>query len=128
MANMRSEFESILRQYGHDIFLQRRTQNTSGLPTYSDTLERHTVRFSVTATRTIPKTQAEQMEGITNTSERIYYFKNDANPYEGDRIYESDLRNEENKTVWVIDQAIPMRGLGGNIVYWYAGATRIKPN
>lgn len=125
---MKNDFDSIIRQYGYDILLQRRTQNIKGIPSYSEALEKHTVRSDSPNSRTMTKTQSEQMEGLVNTSERIYYFRSEVNPYEGDRIYELDYRNSSYQSVWVIDQAFPMRGLDGHIIYWATGATRIKPN
>ena len=125
---MKKDFNSIIRQYGHDVLLQRRTQTVDSIPTYSDVLEKHTVRADSPNSRTLIKSQSENMEGLVNTSERIYYFKSEVNPYEGDRIYEVDYRNNKYQSVWVIDQAFPMRGIDGHIVYWAAGATRIKPN
>lgn len=68
------------------------------------------------------------MEGLTNTSQRTYYFLPDVNPYEGDRIYESEERTEDKQSIWSIDQVVGMRGVRGEIIYWIAGVTRIKPN
>lgn len=127
MGYMKKDFEKIISSYGHDIFLQRRTQNPKEIPTYSDTLEIHTVRIN-SILRGAVKAEQELPEGIVNTSERIYFFKADALPFEGDRIYEYDERAFDKSTVWVIDSAIPMRGTGGEIVFWTVGATRLRPN
>lgn len=126
MSYMKLEFEKILKGYGHDVFLQRRTQETGATLVYSDKLEVHTTRYTLTNNRALTGTQQEQKEGLLNTSERVYYFKSDVNPCEGDRIYEQDPRLGQ--TVWVIDQAYPFRGENGLFIYWSVGATRIKPN
>jgi PAS domain-containing protein len=126
MSSMQAKFKGILQRYGHNILLQRRTQDAN--PTYSDTLERHTVRFSIYNARTLPHLQVEKAEGLINTAQRVYYFMAEVNPWEGDRIYEEEFRTPDKQSVWVIDQAVPMRGINGEVIYWYAGATRIRPN
>ena len=126
--NLKIDFDNILRQYGHDVFLQRRSQSTAGDVTYSETLERHTTRFTLPTTRALPNAQQEEMFGLTNTSERVYYFRSEVNPFEGDRIYEAEVRTPNGQSVWSVDQAIGLRGLNGEIIYWAVGVTRIEPN
>jgi len=120
--SMKSEFEKIIRNYGHDIFLQRHTLDDKGLPIYDTTFERHTIRHRLSSNRSLTGAQREMMEGVLNTSERIYYFRTDAIPSERDRIYEED------DTKWSIDQVMPLRGENGIISYYVAGATRIRAN
>lgn len=124
---MRQEMDRILANYGHDVYLQRVVDSSDYENiTYSDALEIHTVRFSVTANRALPGMRQEMREGILNTAERIYYFRYDANPFDNDRIYELEPRPRQ--VVWVIDGAVPQFGPNGNLVYWMVGATRIRPN
>jgi hypothetical protein len=128
---MRDEFDLILKDYGHDIYLQRVDQtkeNNAQTIAYEDELEIHTVRFSVTANRALPGIRREDIEGIINTNERIYYFRYDANPFDNDRIYEIENNPKDKQSVWIIDGVVPMYGIGGNLIYWVAGATRIRPN
>lgn len=125
---MRNDFEDILTRYGHDVYLQRADLDDCGERVYSDTLEKHTTRFSIGIHRNLPRSQAEQMEGILNTTDRSYYFKYDVNPFEGDRIYDYLDRNEDDKEVWLINSAVGLRGTDGRIIYWVAGVTRIWPN
>ncbi len=127
MNYMHADFIRILAQYGHDIMLQRKIPTADGSPAYSSKLEIHTVRHMAN-TRSLPNAQQEMVEGILNTSERIYFFKHDSFPYEGDRIYEEDPRNLNRQSVFVIDQALPMRGPNGEIVFYTVGATRVRPN
>lgn len=127
--SMRSEFDAILRQYGHDIILQRRDQSSDDKePKYFPKLEKHKTRFSIYNNRGLANSQTEQMEGLLNTTNRAYYFKADVCPYEGDLIYETDYRSEDKQTIWVIEQAVPEHGEKGSLVYWAVGATRIRPN
>ena len=128
MNYMQQNFANILKFYGHDVWLQRRTQTTDTKPAYSETLEKHTTRFSIYNSRGLASAQVENMEGLTNTSQRTYYFLPDVNPFEGDRIYESEERTEDRQSIWSIDQVVGMRGVRGEIIYWVAGVTRIKPN
>jgi len=127
---MRQEFDTILANYGHDIYLQRviHTDNNYDELVYDETLEIHTVRFSVTANRALPGMRQEHLEGILNTAERIYYFRYDANPFENDRVYEIEPRPNDRQIVWLIDGVVPMYGINGNLVYWVTGCTRIRPN
>ena len=127
--SMKSSLESILRSFGHEVILQRRDQNTDDKnPGYLPTLEKHKVRFSIYNNRGLANSQTEAMEGLVNTTNRAYYFKADVCPYEGDRIYETDYRSQDGKTVWVIEQAVPQRGENGSLVYWSCGVSRILPN
>jgi hypothetical protein len=126
MSSMENKFNTILKQYGHDVYLQRRVETAEGEVSYHDTLEIHTTRYSIFSPRSLPNAKQEQMEGIVATSERVYYFKKDVNPYDGDRIYEEEFSPE--KSVWVIDQVTPMRGTGGTVVYWAVGCTKIRSN
>lgn len=128
---MRSDFEQILKEYGHDVYLQRKKPNEDELlekDEYFDNLEKHTARFSVGVHRNLPRAQAEQMEGLVNTTDRTYYFKHDVNPYEGDRIYDYLDRAPRDMEVWSVSASVGMRGANGQIIFWVAGVTRIHPN
>lgn len=125
---MEMQFNTILKRYGHNVYLQRRSETSAGVVSYSDTLEVHTTRYSIYSPRNLPNARQEQMEGIVSTTERVYYFKPDVNPYEGDRIYEEEFRTLDGKSVWLVDQVTPMRGANGEIIYWAVGVTKIRPN
>lgn len=125
---MKSEFEGILKRYGHDIFLQRRSQSMDSEVSFSNSLEIHTVRYSVANSRSIMNKGQEMIEGLLSTSERIYFFRESAQPFDGDRIYEQDPRTTSKQTVWSIDTVVGLRGIAGEIVYYAAAATRIQPN
>lgn len=125
---MATQFDNILKQYGHDVFLQRRTDLPDGNYSYSETLEIHTVRYSIFTPRNLPNARQEKEEGIVSTSERVYYFKAGVNPYDGDRIYEQEFRPSDKKSIWIVDQVTPMRGLNGEIAYWAVGTTSIRPS
>lgn len=130
MDTMREDFEHILKMYGHDVFIQRAKAYIPGQPvSYEEKLERHTTRHMLPTTRGLPTVTQEQIEGLLYTAERLYYFKHDVVPYEGDRIYEIDeSRTSGRQAVWNIDSAMPMRGRHGNIIYWIVGTTRERPN
>ena len=124
---MRSDFERIIKDYGHDVYLQRSSVD-DGVISYSNTLEKHTTRFSVGIHRNLPRAQEESMEGITNTTDRTYYFQYDVKPYEGDRIYDYLDRAENDQEVWLINSSVGMRGVDGKIEFWACGVTRVDPN
>jgi len=132
MANLNKALHEVLRDWGHDVILQRKHPSGCG---WGDTLERHTVRHMYPATRGLPQIMQEQPEGITHLVDMVYYFKADAHPREGDRIYERDDRYighdspaGSGQTTWLIDYALPMRGYGGKIVFYTVGVTREEPN
>ena len=124
MSYMGTQFDAILRKYGHNIYLNRRLPDVSETPKYSDKFEIWTVRHRVP--QSLSSVEKDTAAGILNTSERLYYFQAIAHPFDGDRIYEDDPRVDQ--TVWVIDTAVPMRGLNGELDYYIVGATRIRPN
>lgn len=124
MSYMKDEFDRVLKQYGHDIYLQRRIRSTGhDQGGWSDTFEIHTVRHMLTDG---VSSQDEATEGVLNTTQRVYFFRKEAIPFDGDRIYEDDPR--VTTTGWIIEGVIPLRGLNGDIEYYKAGATRFLPN
>ena len=138
MSNrLEAALHNVLRNWGHDVLLQRRTPDGRD---WTTALERHTVRHRYPANRGLPQIMQEREEGIVHTVDMLYYFRREAHPREGDRIYELDERftgrgrcadielNDPGQTTWLIDYAVPMRGRNGIIVYYIAGVTRENPN
>lgn len=130
--DLRAEFREILKNYGHNILLQRREDPhaTPGNPIYSNTLEQHTVRYTFNpsgSSSVLMGIRQEQSEGIAHDFEKIYYFMHDVFPREGDRIYENleGFPNELN--TFLIDYAAPMRGANGRIEYWACSVLRETP-
>lgn len=131
MDQMIQDFDHIIKSYGHDILLQKRVQGSSltNKAEYNPKLERHTVRHMVPATRGLPTLLQDKMEGLVASSERIYFFRRDAYPYTGDRIYEyDDSEKRVGQSTWIVDEVLPMRGAGGKIIFWMAGVTQERPN
>lgn len=131
MDQMIQDFDHIIKAYGHDILLQKRIQNSTetNKAEYQTKFERHTVRHMVPATRGLPTLLQDKMEGLVASSERIYFFRKNAYPYTGDRIYEyDDAEKRIGQSVWVIDESLPMRGAGGQVIYWLVGATQERPS
>lgn len=114
----------ILRNYGHNVLLQRATADGKN---FTGQLERHTVRHMEPTAR-LGLVQQEQFEGTVRDVDLVYYFLAEANPRDGDRIYERDERWPHRQTTWIIDYALPMRGERGQIEYWAVGATRESPS
>lgn len=121
--DLRAEMDAELRGYGHNILYQRCTNSGA----YSQEYERHTTRHRYPASVGLPSAEQSQMEGLTHSVDMIYYFRWDVNPRERDRIYEDDIRYTT-YVMYTIDYAVPMRGVGGRIEYWVAGASRQEPN
>jgi len=132
MANLKRALNEILRDWGHDVFLQRKDPSGSG---WQNVLERHTVRHTYPSVRGIPQIMSERSEGLVHAVDLVYYFRPEASPREGDRIYEHDPRYKghvgpsgSGQTTWLIDYALAMRGYGGKIEFWTIGCTREEPN
>lgn len=125
MINIKKVFEKTLRDWGHDILLQRRLSDDF---VYNDVLERHTTRSLYAKKYSLVNAKDEVPEGIITNSELVYYFKNDVNPKPGDRIYEETTNNLDNVTIYLIDDAYGVRGKKGEINYWIAGATKEVPS
>lgn len=129
MSYMKVEFDRILREYGHRAYLQRRTANTGNEANdYSCKFEIHLCRYRLVGALTA----TEEPQGQVNTSSRTYYFKSEALPWDNDRIWEQDNTDPNDRyypwTVWEINGIVPMRGVGGQVEYYTATATRILPN
>lgn len=122
MINIEKTFAKILREWGYDVYLQRKLANGN----YSSQLERVTTRSVFQNGRQNTQAKQEQDEGVEINSEVVYYFEADVNPQEGDRIYEMLPNSHQKQTIYVIDTASPLRGRLGRISYWSVGATREK--
>lgn len=121
MIDLKRSFRKILKNWGHDVNIQRVMKNGN----YSQTLEKYTTRH-VGQTGTMNATSTEEgLEGVTAKYDMVYYFEAEVNPKEGDRIYEDlGMGIARNYTIYRIDVATPVRGKMGKIVYWTVGATR----
>jgi len=124
MINTKSIFKNILRQWGHDVLLQRRLSD-DGM--YSDKFEKVTTRHVTAASRYLASTKEEQIEGLLVGSDRIYYFESSVNPKTGDRLYEESLSNLEDYSLFLIEECYPVRGRSGRIDFWTVGASKEKP-
>ena len=123
MINAKSNFDSVLRKYGHDVLLQRHLNSNS----YSSKLEKFTVRDQYPRKAGLSGVEELSKSGINYNVDMIYYFQSEANPRERDRIYESDTRYPSGYTTYVIDYALALRADGGFIAYWTCGVTREIP-
>lgn len=140
--DLRREFESIVRQWGHDVLLQRRilrsqtgiygTAENNG---FSTKLERWTVRHTLQRETQLIAAMRTKPEGLNVAADLIYYFPWDARPKEGDRIYEMDERYDTAPkddvrfaSTSIIEYAQPMKGRGGRVEFWIVGSMRERPN
>lgn len=129
-VNIKRDFESIIRNYGHNVYLQRveNAQEGNEKPSYASKLERWTVcsMFPGGSVRA-DSTLGEDNEGWTSDIDMVFYFQANANPTIGDLIYEEVNRFPNHESVYSIDFAIPMRGRGGTIIFWEVAAMRVVP-
>ena len=125
MIDAKRMFEKILREWGHDVFLQRRLSDDF---VYSDVLERHTTRSVYSRSIALTNAKEEVPEGIITNSELVYYFKKEVNPKPGDRLYEESYNSLDDAIIYVIDDSYGVRGKRGEINYWIVGATKEVPS
>lgn len=131
MIDLRKTFDNLMRDAGHQILLQRRslddTDNPHPQKIWADQLEKHTVRHRYGRNTGLPNVLTTAPEGQIHDADMVYYFRYDADPREGDRIYEMDSRFKEKLATLLISFAIPMRGKNGRVEYWVAGTVREQP-
>ena len=125
MINPKATFKKILKDWGHDILLQRRLSDDF---TYSDVMERITTRNQLPRSTSLMHAVQEEIEGNVVNYDLIYFFESNVNPKAGDRIYEESNSSLENAVIFLIDMAHPIRGKRGEINYWMAGVTKERPS
>lgn len=135
MSDLRKVFKTIQQGWGHDVLLQRRVVDSqSGIYSmaanngFSTKLERYTVRHMYPRKSQLSHATDEFKEGLLREVDLLFYFQHDAKPKEGDRILEADDRfstaGKPGFNTYVIDFALPQRGVGGRVEYWMVGCTR----
>lgn len=123
MIDAKRSLRKILREWGHDVYIQRIMPNSN----HSEIFERVTTRQVGQSGITNAASTEEENEGLVTRYDAVYYFEAEIYPKEGDRIYENySLKNHKNYTMFKIDTATAVRGRLGKIVYWIVGATREK--
>lgn len=124
MINAKSALRKILKEWGHDILLQRRLSDDFK---YSDILERVTTRSQFPRNSKIALSLNENTEGYFADSDLLYFFEASVDPKSGDRIYEESAIDYESTVIYKIDDAYPVRGRFGEVTYWLVGASKENP-
>ena len=124
MINAQKVFKKILRQWGHDILLQRRLSDDF---VYETEMQRYT-RSHLPKKFALATAAEEYPEGALVNSDLLYYFESTVNPKPGDRIYESSFSPLEPVMIYLIDDSYPVRGRHGEVTYWIVGATKEVPS
>jgi hypothetical protein len=122
MINLERSFNNILKNWGYDVYIQRKLANGN----YSNDLERVTTRSVFPGGNTLAHSAQEEIEGVMIDSDVTYFFEGNVNPQEGDRVYENWPNDGNIQVFYTIDTSVPLRGRRGKIVYWRTGATRDK--
>lgn len=121
MIDAKRSFKKILREWGHDVYIQRILPNGD----YSTNFERVTTRQVGQSGVSSSLASQEQAEGLDIKYDAVYYFEDVVNPREGDRIYENySVKKNKQFTIFTVDTATPIRGRLGKINFWTVGATR----
>lgn len=123
MINVKKTINKVLKEWGHDVYIQRVLSNGN----FSEKFERVTVRSVGQSGMANTRAREELDEGIVTSYDAVYYMDFSAKPKEGDRIYENYSSKADKKyTIFLIDTVTPVRGRFGNIEFWTIGATREK--
>lgn len=121
MIDAKRAFNKILREWGHDVYIQRMLSNGN----HSDKFERVTTRQVGQSGLLNANSTQEMPEGMDTSYDAVYYFDDTVSPKEGDRIYENySAKINRSYTMYRIDTVTAVRGRLGKIVFWVAGATR----
>ena len=122
VIDAKRSFNKILREWGHDVYIQRILDNGN----HFDQFEKVTTRqVGQSGTRNIQGSTEEYIEGIVINYDAVYYFESNINPKEGDRIYENySMKSSLNYTRFKILAVTAVRGRLGKINYWVAGCER----
>lgn len=111
-----------MREWGHDVYLQRMLVNGN----YSDKFEKVTTRHVGQSGVGNTLSLGIADEGLEVKFDSIYYFESNILPKQGDRIYEDYSTKNKNYTMFVVAAATPVRGRQGKILFWTVGANREK--
>ena len=121
MIDAKRSFKKILRQWGHDVYIQRILKNGNHINTF----EKVTTRQVGQAGTANANAMQEHDEGLVTKYDAVYYFEENIFPKEGDRIYENySMKAQSNYTMYRINAVTPVRGRLGKIVFWVAGCMR----
>lgn len=121
MINTKRVFRNILREWGHDVLLQRRLSDDN---VYCEKLERVTTRHTTASSRFLSSSKQENMEGTMINSDRVYYFESEVNPKPGDRVYEGSFSELHDYVLYELEDCYPVRGRRGEVQYWICGSTK----
>ena len=123
MIDAKKSLRKIMREWGHDVYIQRILENGN----HSNSLEKVTTRQVGQSGITNTLASKEQVDGLIVKYDAVYYFESEINPKEGDRIYENySMKNHKNYTMYKINAVSAVRGKLGKIVFWVVGASREK--
>lgn len=127
--DLRAVIDNILKKWGHNILLQRRVSPwDSEDVVYLNQMERHTVRRMHPSSTYLASLNEESKTGLVADAEFVYWFRWNANPGKGDRIYQFDSTLPNSQEIFQIDKPVAVRGRNGRIEYWVCGATQEEPN
>lgn len=130
--DIRKSINRLFREYGHDVYLQRRRPDITMGPydqvVFQERLERHTVRNMHPSSVGLARLAEEMPEGVVTNVDIVFWFAWDVNPSEGDRIYEPRPDIPQGYIIFTIDYSWPLRGRRGRIEYWACGCTKSSPN
>lgn len=122
VIDAKRSFNKILREWGHDVYIQRILPNGN----HFDQFEKVTTRqVGQSGTANVRGSTEEYIEGIIVNYDAVYYFESNINPKEGDRIYENySMKSNSNYTRFKVQAATAVRGRMGKINYWVVGCER----
>ena len=123
MIDEKRSFRKIIKEWGHDVYLQRILANGN----HSDSFERVTTRHVNPSGITNAAAMKDNLDGLFTRYDSVYYFEADVNPKEGDRIYENfSMKKTKDFSMFRINAVSANRGKYGKIIFWTVGVSREK--
>jgi hypothetical protein len=128
---IKEEFDQILRDYGHDIYLRRRRTTVGSGPymnvsggMYEINIERWTTYRVLQKGMNIGLEPLD--EGLVSEADAVFYLSQESVPKTDDLIIEETPHERSNREVYMINRAIPYY-FGTIVTYYAAYCTRIEP-
>lgn len=132
--NLAQDFESILINYGHDVYLQRRKTASGDGPymeidggIYVAGAEKWTVYRWFPSLRRGSRMAQMEPEGLIYDYEAIFYFQPEAEPKEGDLISEYTPHERVGRASYRVEHAVPYY-LSNELIYFSALCSKVDPN
>ena len=133
--NLKKEFEGILKKYGHNVYIQRRTIGKGIGPyrkaeyKYHEQLEKWTCYrrpLRAGATASADGFMKLEDEGLITNYDMCFYFQPESQIKTSDRILEDTPEGITKRQMFLVKKSIPYY-LGAELIYFAAYCDKVSP-